>query len=78
MMSWSRLFKQCSNLSCIRTDVLRYPSGLTAADFGVVEMAVNNASGAPGGIILEGYKTQALGNLNWTTMVTLTAQISTP
>ncbi len=34
-----------------RTDVFQYDAGLTAADFGVVEMAVNFASGAPGATI---------------------------
>jgi hypothetical protein len=37
-----------------RTDVLQYPTGLTEADFGDVEMAVNYASGVPGGIIFGG------------------------
>ncbi|MEM7314757.1 MAG: PEP-CTERM sorting domain-containing protein, partial [Planctomycetota bacterium] len=37
-----------------RQDVLQYATGLTEADFGVVEMAVNYDTGVPGGIIFGG------------------------
>ncbi|MEM7314756.1 MAG: PEP-CTERM sorting domain-containing protein [Planctomycetota bacterium] len=37
-----------------RTDVFQFAPGLTEADFGSVEMAVNYATGVPGGIIFGG------------------------
>jgi hypothetical protein len=37
-----------------RTEILQYTTGLTEADFGTVEMAVNYSTGVPGGIIFGG------------------------